>query len=402
MSAHDFTRRRPVAALLLAMLVPLLGACTVMVDVPFIRRSEHGPARTVILTAFGDAAATYGETQPFLLALQNRVVRTPDSAYCEGVYEGEIGGQPVVVVTTGTGGDNSGPCMQELLEMYGTQIKEVIWSGIGGVTPAVGGLVDGTGARRPDAEPVMIGDVCISTLTWNYDMHFSSVSDWAAASAQSGQRYDPAGGWWSMKSFTGTTEVIGFDNVNQFVTTTTTLADELLGAAQQVTWPAMDSGVEEKVERYFAADQVRPVRVFDYTQCGEVGGNNFWHGVVEDRLSRQYLAGLIEASGYTTATVSEDTVVSFSAMEAQAWMSVLARWNEHYGVDIPMAVIRAASNYDHPPLDAEGNGPLDPDGQPMTAMEDILVGFQGAGESFAAGNAAAPVLKLLELRGPTQ
>ena len=80
MSAHDFTRRRPVAALLLAMLVPLLGACTVMVDVPFIRRSEHGPARTVILTAFGDAAATYGETQPFLLALQNRVVRTPDSA----------------------------------------------------------------------------------------------------------------------------------------------------------------------------------------------------------------------------------------------------------------------------------------------------------------------------------
>ena len=59
----------------------------------------------------------------------------------------------------------------------------------------------------------------------------------------------------------------------------------------------MDSGVQEKVERYFSSDQVRPVRVFDYTQCGEVGGNNFWHGVVEDRLSRQYLAGLIAASG---------------------------------------------------------------------------------------------------------
>lgn len=393
------TLPRPFVALALAVLAPLLGACALVAGAP-LAPAPPGPPRTIILTAFGDPQATYGETQPFLLALQNKVDRTADSAYCEGVYEGEISGQPVVVVTTGTGGDNSGPCMLELLQLYRTRVKEVIWSGIGGVTPAVGGLVDGAGQRRADAEPMMIGDVCISALTWNYDLHFSSVSDWAAAAAQSGQRYDPAGGWWSMKTFTGTTAVPGFDNVRQFVTTTTTLADDLLTAAQQVTWGAMDSGVQAKVERYFAADQVRPVRVFDYTQCGEVGGNNFWHGVVEDRLSRQYLAGLIAASGYAgNAPVSEDTVVVFSAMEAQAWMSVLQRWNAHYGVDIPMAVIRAASNYDHPPLDAEGNGPLGPDGQPLTAMDDILAGFQSAGEAYAAANAAAPVLKLLDLRG---
>lgn len=399
MSKPTFTRHLSLVAL--AVLAPLLGACSLVNNLTVTVSRPERRARTVILTAFGDPAATYGETQPFLLALQNKVVRTADSAYCEGVYEGQISGQDVVVVTTGTGGDNSGPCMQELLGMYRTQVKEVIWSGIGGVTPALGGLVDGNGQRRAGAEPMMIGDVCISALTWNYDLHFSSVSDWAAAAGQDEQRYDPAGGWWSMKSFTGTTEVIGFDNVRQFVTTTTTLADELLGAAQGVTWPAMDSGVQAKVERYFGAAQVRPVRVFDYTQCGEVGGDNFWHGVVEDRLSRQYLAGLIAASGYVTdsTTVSEDTVVAFSAMEAQAWMSVLERWNEHYGTQIPMAVIRAASNYDHMPLDAEGNPPLGPDGQPMTAMDDILEGFQSAGESFAAANAAAPVLKLLELRG---
>jgi purine nucleoside permease len=396
MTEQASTRHIPLVALALALLVPLLGACSLVNNLTVTVSRPDRRERTVILTAFGDPQATYGETQPFLLALEHKVVRTADSAYCEGVYEGQISGQDVVVVTTGTGGDNSGPCMQELLQMYRTQIKEVIWSGIGGVTPAVGGLVDGTGARRADAEPVMIGDVCISALAWNYDLHFSSVSDWAAAAGEDDQRYDPAGGWWSMKSFTGTTEVIGFDNVRQFVTTTTTLADELLGAAQQVTWPAMDSGVQEKVERYFPSDQVRP---FDYTQCGEVGGNNFWHGVVEDRLSRQYLAGLIAASGYTSATVSEDTVVVFSAMEAQAWMSVLERWNEHYGAQIPMAVIRAASNYDHLPLDADGNPPLGPNGQPMTGMDDILEGFQTAGEAFAAGNAAAPMLKLLQLRG---
>jgi purine nucleoside permease len=394
MTKKASAKHTTIAAFVLALLVPVLGACALAGGGSPPANPAAGPSRTLILTAFG--AAAYGETQPFLLALQEPVTRTAESVYCEGIYEGAISGQPVVVVTTGTGGDNAGPCMQELLGMYGAQVKEVIWSGIGGVTPAVGGLVDGTGARRADAEPVMIGDVCISALTWNYDLHFSSVSDWAAAAEQSGQRYDPAGGWWSMKSFTGTTEVIGFDNVRQFVTTTTALADELLGAAQGVTWPPMDSGVQAKVERYFAADQVRPVRVFDYTQCGEVGGNNFWHGVVEDRLSRQYLAGLIAASGYAKAT--EDTVVVFSAMEAQAWMSVLERWNDHYNVNIPMAVIRAASNYDHLPLDAAGNGPLGPDGQPLTAMDDILAGFQSAGESFAAANAAAPVLKLLESR----
>jgi purine nucleoside permease len=378
------------------MIAMLLGACTMVSNTPRVPAAAS-PQRTVILTAFG--AATYGETQPFLLALQNQVTRTVHSAYCEGVYEGQISGQEVVVVTTGTGGGNSGPCLQELLTVYGAGVKEVIWSGIGGVTPAVGGLVDGNGQRRAGAEAVMIGDVCISSVAWNYDLHFSSASDWAAAAAQEGQRYNPAGGWWYMKSPTGTTEVIGFEDVRQSVTTTTTLADELLSAAQQVTWPAMDSGVQEKVERYFSSDQVRPVRVFDYTQCGEVGGDNFWHGVVEDRLSRQYLAGLIAASGYAPgAAVSEETVVVFSAMEAQAWMSVLQRWNEHYGVDIPMAVIRAASNYDHMPLDAGGNPPLGPHGKPMTAMDDILAGFQSAGEAYAAGNAAASVLKMLELR----
>lgn len=392
------TQPRPLLALASTLGVLLLSACTGIRAVSLTPPPAANPARTIILTAFGDAKATYGETQPFLLALQDRVDRTQDSAFCEGVYEGTISRQSVVVVTTGTGGDNAGPCMQELLQTYDTEIKEVIWSGIGGATPAVGGLVDAKGARRPDAEAVMIGDVCISALSWNYDLHFSSVSDWAAA-AQSGERYDPAGGWWPMKTPNGQTSVPGFENVRQYVVADKQLADELLAAAGQVAWPQMDAGVQEKVERYFSAEQVRPVRVFDYTQCGEVGGNDFWHGVVEDRLSRQYLAGLIAASGYAgSSEVTEENVVVFSAMEAQAWMSVLARWNEHYGAAIPMAVIRAASNYDHLPLDADGNPPLGPNGEPLTAMDDINAGFQEGGTAFAAGNAAAPVLKLLELR----
>lgn len=384
----------------MAVLLGLLTACAPLAAVPLTPEAA-GPARSVILTAFGDADATYGETQPFLLALENKVDRTADSAYCIGVYEGELSGQPVVVVTTGTGADNAGPCMQELLVKYAPGIKEVIWSGIGGATPAVGGLVDGNGQRRADAVPVMIGDVCISALTWNYDLHFSSVSDWRTA--RDGEApYDPAGGWWPMKNSDGKADVIGFENVQQFVTADKALADELLAAAQTVDWPAMDADVQAKVERFFRADQVRPVRVFDYTMCGEVAGNDFWHGVVEDRLSRQYLASQIAASGYGPAAVTEDDVVVFSAMEASAWMSVLARWNAHYDAGIPMAVIRSASNYDHVPLNPDGTPVAGPDGQPMTAMDDILEGFQEAGSTYAASNAASSVLAMFAARAAAE
>ena len=167
-------------------------------------------------------------------------------------------------------------------------------------------------------------------------------------------------------------------------------------------WPSIDSDVLVKVERYFSADQVRSVRVFDSSQCGEVSTNNFWYGVVEDRLSRQYLASLIAVSGYGPSTTSEDDVVALSAMESAAWMSILARWNKQYHANIPMAVVRAASDYDHDPLDANGNPKPGPDGKLLNAMDEILLGLQEAGASFAWDNAARPVLKLFELRSLAQ
>jgi len=390
----------PMSAILLPALATLLAACAPVSST--VRRDAEpaqGAARTVILTAFGDKAATFGETQPFLLALTDKVDRSGASAFCVGVYEGNISGQPVVIATTGTGGDNAGPCMQELLYQYGPHIREVIWSGIAGVSPAVGGVVDAAGRRRAAAAPVMIGDVCISALAWNYDLHFSSVSDWAQANPGR-LRYPLESGWWPMKNSNGKADVIGFDNVQQFVIAERSLADALSRAAQTLVLPGMDRGVQDKVKRFFAAEQLRPVRFFDSTQCGEVAGNVFWHGVVEDRLSRQYLASLVTASGFGgSQPVTEDQVVTFSAMESAAWMSVLTRWNTFHKVKIPMAVVRSASNYDHLPLDAQGNPPLRSDGQPMNAMDDIMEGFQEAGAAYAANNAASVVLRMLALRG---
>ena len=70
---------------------------------------------------------------------------------------------------------------------------------------------------------------------------------------------------------------------------------------------------------------------------GEVSSNNFFHGAVEDRLSRQYLAGLINSAKVSVVPVTEDDVVAFSAMESTAWMSVVDRWAKKRHLRIPVS-----------------------------------------------------------------
>ncbi len=362
--------------------------------------SNHWPPFgqvSIILSAFGDASG--GESQPFLQALTHKINRSREATYCGAVWEGTISRQPVVVVTTGTGSDNSGPCMQELLYWYGPRIREVIWAGIGGASPAIGGIVEpGSGKLRTNPRPVMIGDVCVGNMAWDYDLHFSAVDDWRRSAEASGNLNDPQGGWWDMKDSSGG-GVIGFEGVQQYVIAPRGLADEILSAAAAVRWDRPSGDALDNVKRYFSDAQIRETMAFDYTVCGgEVSGNNFFHGAVEDRLSRQYLAGLINSAKVTVVPVTENDVVAFSAMESTAWMSVVDRWAKKRRMRIPMAVVRGASNYDHQPLLANGRPAPDSTGHIPTAMEDILLGFKESGSSFAAANAAAPVLKMFARR----
>jgi hypothetical protein len=160
----------------------------------------------------------------------------------------------------------------------------------------------------------------------------------------------------------------------------------------------MTDGVKDKIERFFKPSRIRPVRSYDTTQCGELSSDNFWHGATEDRLARRYLASLINASGYRTSKAARDNVVVASAMEATSWMGALATWNKALQLNIPMVVIRAASNYDQIPLTRRGNPIKGPNGKPLTAIQDIRIGFKSAGADYAASTAAAPVLALFEQR----
>lgn len=367
---------------------------------PVIAAPAHAAtSRSIILNAFGDAAGTYGESKPFLAALAGRVDRSAESAYCEVVVEGTIDGQPVTVVVTGTGGANAGPCTQEMLGWYAPGITEFIWSGIGGASPAVGGLYDGSGKRKADPTPVMIGDVCVGTMSWSYDLHFSNVNDWAAGKGPS-NRYDPSGGWWRMQDSRGHEQAPGFQGVQQFVVADRALADEVLHAARTASLPKASRSVQLKVKRFYPdrADW-RPAKVWSYRDCGgEVAGDNFWHGTAESDLARRYIAALMTAADVRPGRVRADDVIAFSAMEATPWMSVVKRWNVHNGTSFPMVVIRGASNYDQMPLRADGTPILNAKGRPLTAMEDILIGFDSNSGDYAAATAAAPVLEMFRLR----
>lgn len=378
-----------IAAIVLA---PASGAAPSQVDV------EPPIQRSLILNAFGDAEGTYGESLPFLKVLMEKVDRSGESAYCRVVVEGQISGQPVAVIVSGTGGGNSGPCMQEMLGWYSPSIKEVIWSGIGGATPAIGGMYDEAGARLGNPA-VMIGDVCVGTSSWSWDLHFSNVNDWAASRNPPSDVYRPSGGWWPMVSSQGKEVVPGFDDIQQLVVADPALADEVLAAAGSVRLPRRPASVAKKIAR-FHPDRAswRPPTYHSYRICGgEVSGDNFWHGATEDRLAREYMSALMRSSGINPQAQAGD-IVAFSAMEAVPWMSAVTRWDARYGTRIPMVVLRAASNYDQIPLRADGQPILGKDGQPLTAMQDILLGFDDASSAYAAYASAAPVIRMFELR----
>lgn len=354
--------------------------------------------RSLILNAFGDAAGTYGESLPFLKVLVHKVDRTDQSTYCKAVVEGNLFDQPVVVVVTGTGGGNSGPCTQEMLGWYSPNIKEVIWSGIGGATPAVGGMYDDAG--KPLGNPaVMIGDVCVGTAAWSWDLHFSNVNDWAGSRNPPTNIYGPSGGWWQMVDSQGKEVVPGFEDVQQFVVADPALANEVLEAAKGVRLPKRPASVAAKIAR-FHPDKAswRTPTYYSYRVCGgEVSGDDFWHGATEDHLARQYMSALMRTSGINPKA-TEKNIVAFSSMEAVPWMSAVTRWDARYGTRIPMAVIRSASNYDQIPLRANGQPVLGKDGKPLTAMQDIVLGFDDASSAYAANSAAAPVIRMFELR----
>jgi len=343
---------------------------TVLWHAPALADGTASSARTVIVSAFGFEARSgewQGESGPFINVLTERVEISERVPFCNRAFEGEIYAWPVTVATVGVGKVHAAVCMQSLLRHYNgaAGIREVLWSGIAGITPMVGGMLDDEGNRR-GSEAAVIGDVCISHIAVDYDLRHSAI----------GERDE----MWLMRGTNESRTAVG----------SLDLAAELYKAAQGVKWPDVPPGPVGNITKYHGAQAVRKARAYDVTKCAEATSDNFWHSVQEDRWARELVADTISRT--LDKSVTPDRVLAITAMEQTGWANVLEMWMKVTGERIPFAYSRSASNYDHPWLDAN-NRPA------VSGAESISAGMDTGGSTYGAITAALPILKMLERRG---
>lgn len=308
------------------------------------------PNLSVILSAYSYPGADgqwLGESGPFVNALTERMDATDTLPYCTTAWTGKLYGQPALVITMGTAKLESSQCAMNLIfSDYYPRIKEVIWAGIAGFSPRVGGY-DGEG------EPTIIGDVCVADVVGNWDLTFSSMVTQT---------------FWPMDWPNRASEARGDKK----------LARELFKAAQGVEWPPVPEGPAANILKYFPDAEPRLPKAF-YGNCAEVTSDNFWHSSLDDQFAREQVATLLNKK--------PEQVIAVTAMETLSWMQAFEDAATISGRTIPMAYVRSSSNYDQPWAEATVSG-----------KESIDAGMNGGGSTYGCLTAAAPVLRMFELR----
>ncbi len=356
--------------LLVLLLVLVLTGSTIL-PLSTVSRASAAAPRTLILSAFAfkdNAGNWQGESAPFLNLLQKGRDVSDKLPYCSMVWEGEIYNQPVSVVTMGVGKVNSATCMSELLDYYHgyTGIKDVLWSGIAGITPMFGGMLDASGNRRSD-ETTVIGDVCATFVARDWDLQFSSAAEQA---------------WWLSSSPNSASVALGSQQ----------LSLELYQAGLAAQWPDLPPGPADNTAKYNGEAALRKPTIYPPDRCAEISGDDFWHGTLEDARARELVAA--ELSKDLGREITPADIVVLTAQEGTGWGVVLDKYAKATGHSIPFAISRSASNFDHPWFTSPTSNVF-----AVTAEQSISAGFAAGGATFGEITAAIPVLKLLELRG---
>ncbi len=358
------TRLRTVLLVLLMVLV-LAGSATLPLD--SVNSAAASAPRTLILSAFAfkDKAGNWqGESAPFLNLLTDGRDISRKLPYCDMVWEGEIYSQPVTVVTMGEGKVNSATCMSALLDYYHghSGITDVLWSGIAGITPMFGGMLDASGQRRHD-QPTVIGDVCTTFVARDWDLQFSSAAEQT---------------WW----------LSGTPNPASVALGSQKLSLELYQAGLAAQWPDLPAGPRDNTIKYNGEAAVRKPTVYGIDRCAEITGDDFWHGTLEDARARELVAA--ELTRDLSRQITPDKIVVLTAQEGTGWGDVLDKYAKATGHAIPFAISRSASNFDHPWFTSPTSNQF-----AVTAQESINAGFAAGGATFGEVTAAIPVLKLL-------
>ena len=125
----------------------------------------------------GQYIGGFGEGSILMEAAQS-VTEEVIPSHCASVYRVVFSGQPAFLVTTGIGDTRAALCLESVLRVYGPMLKEVLFLGTSGGSPAIGGIVDSAHCDAPeppgpatDLLPrlVGLGDVCVSPASTTFD-----------------------------------------------------------------------------------------------------------------------------------------------------------------------------------------------------------------------------------------
>ena len=324
---------------------------------------------SVIMVSFGSKTTDgdwQGEVAPYIEELENAKDVSESVPMCEKAFRGYIYDQPVMLVISGIAKVKATACTLEVLNLVCKDVEEVIFSGIAGITPMKGGMLDTKGNLRYD-EAAMIGDVCINSAAFDFDLQrFSS------------DQYDsfvPMPSFWSSD----------MPHESDYVYAKPDLTNELYEASLLVNWPEPSEEAREMNFRYHQKSRIP--KSWKSTECLEATDDLFWHDIRADARARVIGSSWLSKS-YGLNLSAEDIIV-VTSMESLPVGLTVSWWNESNNKDIDFAYVRGASNFDHPRLNS--------DGTPALGGRESLEGSE-SGYSFAIRTQALPVLKMLELR----
>jgi purine nucleoside permease len=317
---------------------------------------------SVILTGFGSQnqdGVWEGEAAPFINALDQEKDISDKVPMCQNAFEGYLYKNKVLVAISGMAKVRTTACLSDILNYYHGRVKEVIVAGVAGITPAAGG----------NGEAAMIGDVCINSLAYDFDLqHYSSD---LAGTDQS----QPV--FWTQES----------NFVSQATSGNQELARELYRAASGVVQPAIPQNVADINVLYHQTG--RSPKIWGPEKCMEVTSDLYWHDIKADARARELAAGYMQQ--VYGINVKPDSIVVVTSMEAVPAGVLVDWWNKAKSTNIAFAYVRGASNFDRVYLNS-GN-------TPATEGRGSLEQFKISGLSqYAIQTATLPVLKMFELR----
>uniref|UniRef100_A0A7S0RA27 Nucleoside phosphorylase domain-containing protein n=1 Tax=Chlamydomonas leiostraca TaxID=1034604 RepID=A0A7S0RA27_9CHLO len=359
---------------------------------------------SVILTADpGDFSGT-PEAHFIIANLKHKHAKPRSQTVCAGHFSGVLMGQPVLVVTTGIGPPAAGLCTLEVVSACGPWIKEIVYFGTSGWSPARGGILNppSCSAANPHAEPTRLGDVCVSPFSVNWTC---KKATWAMqAAGYPNQCVKP-----EEVSSPNATYLYGecqfyADNMEGNLD----LADDLIDAAKAVQArggvPARTDAVNAVEARYWGAmrnatkaayppmEPDAAPRLWDYSQCMEVDGQFFYSGVPWELKARDYAADTLRAAGVAGDSVTARDVIAVSAMEGIGVAEALLRYHGLATTPrkIPYTHVRTLSNWLHQPVAQVKPGVWE---VAVEIPEDFVTGY-----GYAIATGSATIMSLYQTR----